>query len=130
MQIIYDAEGMPRQVNHLLAVNGLFKLKEKSGSNPWPVIEKCLEIWKDTHPLEWESFLVEIDKTKQTRKEKKYASTYDKVHGGYLRYTLDIPTKLIKMIRCIYGPDELPMRREFFLEWAKKFPKMKIAEKL
>lgn len=112
------------------AVDDLVRLKRKSGSSPWPVIQKCLDYWAETNPTQWKSYLFDLGNIKATRKDKKFASTYDKVHGGYLRYTLDIPEKVMLMIRCIYSADELPMTRDFCLEFARRFPKLKVAEKL
>lgn len=130
MSYFLDVNGNQHTWSDVGAVNQLVSLKQANGSNPWPVIERCIYIWSETKPSEWESFLVELGKTKATRKDKKYASTKDRISGGYLRYTLDIPEKVIYMIRCLYTPQELPMRKDFFYEWAKRFPKMKVAEKI
>lgn len=126
----FDQFGIPKKWEHVRAVDRLVKLKRTNGSNPWPVIEECIKIWEATRPKEWKSYIIELGKLRATRKDRKFASTKDKVTGGYLRYTLDIPEKVMKMIRCIYNPDELPMNREFFLAWSRKFPQMKVAEKL
>ena len=126
---IFDQFGIRRKLSDLNAVERLFKLKEKSGSNPWPVISECINIWQSTNPREYKSFLFDLGTMKQTRKNK-YASSTDKVTGGILRYTLDIPEKVMFMIRCIYSPQELDMNHEFFVAWAKKYPQMKVAEKL
>ncbi len=112
-----------------LAVS-LEELKKKSGSNPWPVIEMIVEAWQDRNPTQWKSHLLYIEELRHTRKDSKYASTYDKKNGGYLRYTLDIPEKVLQMIRCLYNAEELPMTKEFFKEWAKKYPQMKVAQKI
>lgn len=128
--VIYDSFGIPRQMEHFNAVKRLEDLKVKSGSNPWPVIEECMSIWKSTNPLQWEAHLVEIKDVRETRKDSKFASTVDRETGGTLRYTLDIPQKVIYMIRMMYTAEELPMNREFFLQWARRFPQTKVAEKL
>lgn len=129
---IFDKFGIKRNVSDINAVERLFRLKASSGSNPWPVIEECVKIWQSTNPSQYKSFLFDLGVMKQTRRDK-FASSdpkKDKVHGGILRYTLDIPEKVMYMIRCIYSTDELPMDREFFRAWAKRFPKMKVAEKI
>lgn len=128
--VIYDHLGIPRKLTHLRAVQHLEALKAKHGTNPWPVIEACFAVWEETNPTQWRSHLVYLDEVRRTRKDRKFASTKDKQHGGYLRYTLDIPEKVVKMIRTLYTPDELPMNRRFFASFAKKFPKCKVAEKL
>ena len=126
----YDQFGRQRKWEHVRAVDHLYKLKQKSGSDPWPVVEAVIKVWEDTHPIEWEAYIVELRDIKRTRKDPKFASTYDKKNGGYLRYTLDIPDKVIKMIRTIYSVDELPMNKDFFVAFARKFPRFQIAQKL
>lgn len=130
MSYLYNTDGVPRKISDLRAVEHLFKLKEKNGANPWPVIENIIDIWVQKRPKEWQSYLIDLEKTRKTRKDSKYASTYDKKHGGYLRYTLDIPETVIYMIRAVYSPDELPMNKKFFHEWSRRFPKMKVAQKV
>ena len=112
------------------AVDKLIALKKVSGASPWPVIEMCFKIWSETNPRHYNSYLVYLKNIKDTRKDKRFASTYDRKTGGYLRYTLDIPEKVLLMIRSLYNYDELPMNREFFFEFARRFPTYKIAEKL
>lgn len=128
--VIYDQFGIPRKIEHLNAVERLETLKAKHGANVWPVIEEVIKVWEKTNPKEWQSYLFYIDELRHTRKDKKYASTKDPVHGGYLRYTLDIPEKVMYMLRCLYTPEELPMDRKFFLAFARKFPRFKVAERL
>lgn len=126
---IFDQFGRQRDLSHLSAVEKLENLKKTSGSNPWPVIEKCLEIWKSTNPRGWKAYLVEVQDVRETRKDSEFGSTVDKETGGTLRYTLDIPEKVMYMIRMMYTADELPMTRQFFQEWARRFPFMKVAQK-
>lgn len=130
MNYFYDQWGRRYRWSDAEAVNTLVNLKQTNGSNPWPVIEKCIDIWEKTQVQEYRSFLIDLGKIRSTRKDAKFASTKDRVTGGHLRYTLDIPEKVMYMIRCLYTPQELPMKRAFFLEWARRFPKMKVAEKV
>src|SRR3990167_7349304 len=126
--IIYDHLGRAIKSEHIQAVDELLKLKIKSGSDPWPVIEKCFKIWECGNPTRYNSYLIHVDDIKKTRKDPKYASTTDKVTGGILRYIIDIPEEVMKMIRCVYSPQELPMRgkqgKRFFQQFAKRFPKL------
>lgn len=130
MTKIYDQFGIPRQIEHLNAVARLENLKASSGSNPWPVIEECINVWKSTNPREYRSHLITIKEIRDTRADREFATAHrDPVHGGILRYTLDVPEKVIFMIRALYTPEELPMDRKFWLEWGKRFPGTRIAEK-
>ena len=128
--VILDRFGIPRKVEHLRFVAELEKLKKESGSNPWPVIEKIMDFWREQKPLQWQSYLFDLGKIRDSRKDKKFASTKDKVTGGTLRYTLDLPQPVMFMIRMMYSPEELPMHRDFNLEFAKRYPIHKVAEKL
>lgn len=106
-------------------VQRLEELKGKSAGNPWPVIEECLRIFKETNPQEWTSNLIRLDDIRETRADTKFGLSKTEM----FRYTLDIPQKVLFMIRCLYNDEELPMNKEFFHRFAKKFPMLKIAEK-
>jgi len=130
MTTFYDQFGRKRKLEHLRAVERLEELKQKNGTNPWPVIEECFRIWESTNPKAWQAHLVNIYDLRRTRKDSKFASSKDPVTGGILRYTLDIPEKVMYMIRMLYSVEELPMDRPFFLEFARRFPKLKVAQKV
>lgn len=134
MPVIYDQYGIKRDIHDLSAVDRLSKLKSASGLNPWPVIEECLKIWSEKNPKKWESYLYYIKDIKETRKEyslggKRFKGvTKDKKFDGFISYTVDIPQPVMYMIRCIYTPEELPMNKEFFSDFIRKFPKFAIRE--
>lgn len=130
MTFIYDTLGRKVNLDHVRMVDHLVKLKQENGSNPWPVIEACFNFWASLKPTKYRSYLIYLKDIKETRKDRKFGSTKDKVTGGILRYTLDIPEEVIFMIRCIYNADELPMDRKFFMEFARRFPRFKVADKL
>lgn len=137
---IYDHLGQKHKSWVIEAVNTLQKLKRESGSKPWPVIDECFRIWEKTRQEEYNSHLIYLQDIKQTRKDSKYASSYDKGNselagtGMTLRYTIDIPQQVLYMIRAVYDDQELPMSgkhgREFWIEFARRYPKYRIAEKV
>ena len=127
---IYDHLGIKRKLSDIRIVGHLETLKKKSGSDPWPVIEECFKVWQSKNPTEWDSYLYYLEDIRETRKDKKFASSTDKVTGGILRYVVDIPQKIMFMIRILYTPDELPMNKAFFINFAKRFPKLVIPEKI
>lgn len=127
--VIYDQFGIPRQIAHLNAVERLERLKETSGSDPWPVIEECIRVWEAKHPSAYKSFLINVDNKRKSRANK-YSSVYDKKNGGYLRFTIDFPQDVVYMLRCLYTADELVMDKAFWHTLARKFPRFKVAEKL
>lgn len=130
MSYIYDKFGRPIKIETIQAINRLETLKKKHGGDPWPVIEECFKIWIKSHPKHWNSYLYNLGNIKATRKDKKFASSYDRKTGGTLRYTLDIPQPVFYMISALYEPGELQMNRDFFIEFGKRFPQFKVAEKI
>ena len=130
MKYFYDKYGRRHKWSDYSKTQKLYKLKETSGTDPWPVIEECLKIWSESAPNTWQSFLYEIEQTRNTRKDEEFGSTVDKSTGATLRYTLDIPEKVMYMMRILYTPAELPMNRDFFIAFAERFPKFKIAQKI
>ncbi len=112
-------------MSDLSAVEKLIALRDKSGSNVWPVVEECLKIWESKKPAEYKSFLLDLKDMQETRRNK-FASSETEMY----RYTLDIPETVVYMLRKLYTTEELPMDKKFFRSWAQKFPKMKIAEKI
>lgn len=115
-----------RVVQAVKTIEHLYKLKAKSVSDPWPVIEECLNIWSESEPTNYQSFLYNLQGVKESRRDRTYAAS----PTGSLRYTLDVPERVLYMIKMLYTTDELPMNKEFFREWAKRFPKMRVAEKI
>lgn len=132
MNYIYDQFGRKIYTKDIQAVERLIALKKKSGSSPWPVIEECIKIWEDKKPKEWKSFLIEVDRVRGSRANKFAASDpkKDRVHNGIIRYILDIPEFVMFLMRKVYSVDELPMTKQFLYEFASRFPRLRVAEKL
>lgn len=135
--VIYDHNGIPRKLSDVNAVYEIFKLKEKSGSNPWPIVEKLIHIWSSKNPKKWQSYLYYLEETKKTRKVTAYGNSNfsgmtknDKEHGGIIRYTIDMPEPLHMMIRMVYSDKELPMDKEFMAAFGKKFPMFRVMNKV
>ncbi len=131
MTYILDSKGRKLEGTDIAFVDKVLKLKNKSGSNPWPVLEEIVKFWRSKNRKRWDAYLIDVQNVKESRKDQKYASVHDKKNDGYLRYILDIPQEIIFMIRCVYSPDELPMDKKsgFFKEFAKKFTVFKVAKK-
>jgi hypothetical protein len=110
------------------AADKLIELKKNK--DVWEVIRAIVQMWQETNPKEYDSFIYTLEHTKQTRKVTKgfRGVSYDKETGGNLRYKLDIPVKVIYMIRRLY-PD-MNLDKDFYNKWEKVFPKMVIMEKV
>lgn len=127
MKVFDKLTGRVLDSDVVLAADRLMEMKKTR--TVWEVIAEMITIWEARNPKSWQSYLVHLDDIKKTRKDKKYASTYDKTHGGYLRYTVDFPQPIMDMIRSIYNSGELPMDKKFFRLFGRKFPRFQIAEK-
>lgn len=128
MNVIIDQYGIPRKASVLSAAAKLQTLKKESGSNPWPVIVECFKIWEKTHPSKYDSYLTYLDDIKDTRKitavGNKYFSGVSKAANGQMSsYVADMPKQVMYMIRAVYDSNELPMNKEFWQEFIKRFPK-------
>lgn len=111
------------------AVEGADLLIEMKKKNTvWEVIAKAIEIWSDSQPEKWNSALIDIKDVKETRKDKKFGTSKSK--NSNLRHFIDLPEPVFKLIRALYHAEELPMNKEFFQEFGKRFPAFKVVEKI
>ena len=123
MKVYSEYSGRLIDSSDYMAADKLIKLsKEKS---MWEVIDEVLNIWAKRQPKEWKAHLFNLGNLKETRTNK-FASTKDKS----LRYILDIPEKVILMIRILYNTNEAPMDKKWMLIFAKRYPKFLVAEKV
>ena len=119
----------------VLTADHLIELKHKYSNDIWYVIGKVIEAWQKTNPQGYRSFIISHEQIKQTQKTYNIGTSSfsgvskDKATGGILRYTLDIPEKIIYMLRALYSPQELPFDRDFYAKFGKKFPQFKIMER-
>lgn len=100
----------------------------------WEVIRELVKMWVDTSPKEYKSFLVDLDFTKDTGKVTRTGggssfTNYSIDESGFqLRHTIDIPVKVIYMIRRLYSVEELPMDKDFYDKMAIEFPDMVVSK--
>lgn len=118
------------------AVTGVDKiLKLKQVKSQWEVIEEIIRFWASFRPTEYQSYLIDLKRLKESRKITKVGSkefsgiSKDRGTGGYLNYLVDIPLTVYQLIRRVYDADELKMDKKFFLKFAKKFPAFKVSQK-
>src|SRR3990167_2999834 len=110
--------GMAQFVDQVMKVRG-------ATTAPWPGMDLCMKFWEKQNPTRYNSFLMDIRDTRETRLDSRFGLSKNKS----MRYTLDIPQEVILMIRKIYNTDELVMDRRFYQEFAKRYPECKIAER-
>ena len=117
---------MVQAIDHLL--------KSKQTKPLWEVIEEVIKVWITLKPSRWESELVHLRDTKETRKattvgSKKFRGV-SKSKGSTLAYIADIPSDVLKMIRILYPAEKLPFNKPFFRKFARKFPAFSVMEKI
>ena len=101
----------------------------------WEVITEIIKLWASLKPSHYQSYLVSLANTKSSRKStwvggKEFTGvSKDKDTGGYLAYTVDVPVKVMAMIRKVYDAEDLPMDKKFFYEFGKRFPLFRVMQK-
>lgn len=113
----------------------LIEFKRQHPNDIWLVIAEVIKAWEKTNPKQYASFIISHEDIKQSRKEYNIGtSTFtgvskDKSTGGLLAYTLDIPEKVVYMLRALYSAEELPFDKNFYNQFGKKFPKFRVMER-
>lgn len=91
----------------------------------WEVVAEVVKVWEQTKVKQYRSHLIDLQDKKETRLNK-HGSNKDKS----LRYIVDVPEDIIRMLRILYDVEDLPMDKPFFRMFGKKFPQYKVAEKI
>lgn len=128
-------DGRPIEMKAVGLADRLIKAKRKyqlSDSDPtksfWLVVEEVIKVWKETRQEEFKAYLFELDEIRKSRKNKFASSTTDPYTSG-TRYLVDVPEFVVLALRMLYTVDELPMGKDFWHAFAKKFPEFMVAEK-
>jgi hypothetical protein len=100
-------------------------MKTRNELGLWETIDLLVDYWSKENPTVYDSFVIEVGKKRDTR-----ATEYGSDKNKNLRSVLDIPDRLIRMIRVIYNSEELKMDKEFFNKFWKRYAVFRVAEKL
>ena len=125
-KLLLAENGKVRDANNIILAEEVFK-KKKDGDH-WGAIDLLLKAWSEIAEDEVQALEVQIESYRETLEDPKFGQT----KGGKQlerRFTLAFPQRLMMMIRSIYKADELQFDREFFKEFAKRYPYFKVAEK-
>jgi len=104
----------------------VFDLRQKG--DPWVVIDHLIQYWIKSAPEEVQAVKIDVDDQRSMLIDKEYGTT----KGGKQmerRFKLLFPTNLMLLIRAVYPSDELKMDKEFYDEFASRYPGFKVAEK-
>jgi hypothetical protein len=108
-------------------------LKLKKTLPQWEVIAEIVNFWASLNPSQYDSYLVRLRDIKATRKKttigtKEFVGiSKDKGTGGYINYMVDVPVKVMSMIRIVYNSNELQMDKKFFRKFGRKFPAFRVS---
>jgi len=104
-------------------------MKTKNSKDKWAVVEMLLNRWIKQTPEEFAAIKMQIGDQKELLVDKEFGQTL----GGKdmeRRFTLVFPFKLQQMLRAVYAEEELQFDSKFYSEFAKRFPRFKIAQKV
>lgn len=127
MKLLIADNGKVRNSDDVELAEKAMEAKEKEG--PWGVIDVLIRAWGERAPEQVQALRIELDDHRELLDDKKFGQTL----GGKdfeRRFTLVFPQNLQLMIRSIYKADELPFDREFYQEFARRYPFFKVAEEV
>lgn len=126
VDLIIDDNGKKRKKSDIDFADDIIKLK--NAKDQWAVIEKVLEHWVKSTPEESAALKVQLDDHREMLIDKEFGQTT----GGKdmeRRFSLIFPLRVQQVLRTIYAPEELEFDKKFFNEFAKRYPKFRVAEK-
>lgn len=104
----------------------IIELRKKK--DPWVVIDELVKYWAGNSPDEVEAAKINIADQREILEDKEFGQT----KGGKdfeRRVQLIFPTSLLLLVRSVYPSEELIMDRQFYRDFAKRYPGFRIAEK-
>lgn len=125
-QIIIEESGRLRDVADIELAEKIVKLRENK--DPWMVIDELVKIWAKKAPDEAEMVLINVDQYRETMKDKQYGQT-TLGKDQERRFKLAFPVTLQLLIRTQYKAEDLPFDSKFHIEFAKRYPAFRVAEK-
>ena len=101
----------------------------KRQGKTWDIIDLLVESWtKENDGKEFAAYKGFLEETREVQRDRKFGRTENQDQDR--RYIISMPEQLMYMIRGVFRPKELIMDREFFLDFAKRYPFFRIPEKL
>jgi hypothetical protein len=125
-KIIIKENGKIRDVGDVELAEKVTEMRKKE--DPWKVIDQLMRVWAKNVPDEVEAIRINVDEYREVQQDKEFAQTKNG-KDFERRFQLAFPRQLMLMIRSQYKAEELPMDREFFKEFATRYPFFKVAEK-
>ncbi len=126
-RILIQENGKIRDYADVELAEQIIEKRNKKG--PWEVIDDLVKVWSERSPENVKAIGINVDQYRETQKDKKYAQT-KLGQDQERRFLLSFPYDLMMMIRSQYKAQELPFDKQFFRDFAKRYPAFRVPEKL
>lgn len=124
--IVINENGKIRKVADIEIAEKI--IKDRKLKDYWNVIDSLVKLWAKNAPEDEEAMRINIEQYRESLRDKEFGQTL-MGRDQERRFTMAFPRSLMLMIRTQYKADELPMDKEFFKEFGKRYPAFKIAER-
>ena len=125
-EIVINENGKIRKVENVELAEQI--IKDRHLKDPWVIIDSMVKLWTKNAPEEEEAMKINIEQYREGLVDKEFGQTL-MGKDQERRFTMAFPRSLMLMIRTQYKADELPMDKEFFREFGKRYPAFKISAK-
>lgn len=101
----------------------------RNNKDPWTLIDYLLKLWAQRAPDEEAAIMINVDEYREVQTDRVYGQT---ILGKdqERRFILAFPKSLMLMLRTQYKADEFPMDKEFYHEFARRYPAFRVAQKV
>lgn len=125
-KIYIDEKGRTMDSDKASFADKIMDLRQKG--DQWVVIDELIKYWLATDPDEVQAVKIDIEDQREMLTDKEFGTT--KLGGAMeRRFKLLFPTKIMLLIRSVYKEDELKMDKDFYDEFATRYPGFRVAEK-
>lgn len=123
MKVIDSSTGRINTTKDIQFADKVLTLKNTKGV--WDVVDEIVSFWVHGNPDKYDSFITDLEIKKSTRRD-----AFGSNKAKSIRSTLDVPVRILSMIRSIYHADELPFDKKFFNTIWRRYPAFRVSEKL
>lgn len=124
--MLVEDNGKLRNADDVALADKIMDLREKG--DPWPVIDELVKVWIKRSPEEEKAMMINVEDHREMLVDKEYGTTL----GGKdmdRRFKLLFPQGVEFLIRAVYKSEELPFNKDFYIEFGKRYPGFRVAQK-
>ena len=104
-------------------------VKTRNQKDHWAVIDKLIKTWEERTPDEVQAIKINLEQYKEGLYDKEFGQTRLGKEQER-RFSLVFPLQLQNMIRTLYSAEDVPFSKEFYRDFAKRYPRFRVAEKM